>query len=54
MAVSLKENNWFFITDQTPRPYLTRSLPPGPWALFPKMFLRLGFKILDFHAAADA
>jgi hypothetical protein len=20
MAVSLKENNWFFVTDQTPRP----------------------------------
>jgi hypothetical protein len=28
MAVSLKENNWFFVTDQTPCPYLTRSLPP--------------------------
>jgi hypothetical protein len=22
----LKENNWFLITDQTPNPYLTRSL----------------------------
>jgi hypothetical protein len=21
MAVSLKENNWFFVTDQTPRPF---------------------------------
>jgi hypothetical protein len=27
MAVSLKENNWFFSTDQTPCPYPTRSLP---------------------------
>jgi hypothetical protein len=27
VAVSLKENNWFFVMDQTPRPYLTRSLP---------------------------
>jgi hypothetical protein len=27
MAASLKENNWFFVTDQTPRPYPTRSLP---------------------------
>jgi hypothetical protein len=24
MAVSLKENNWFFITDQTPRPRKVR------------------------------
>jgi hypothetical protein len=31
MAVSLKENNWFFVTDQTPRPYLTRSLPTQLW-----------------------
>jgi hypothetical protein len=31
MAVSLKENNWFFITDQTPRPYPTRSLPTQFW-----------------------
>jgi hypothetical protein len=27
MAVSFKENNCFFVTDQTPRPYPTRSLP---------------------------
>jgi hypothetical protein len=27
MAVSLKENNWFFIMDQTPHPYPTKSLP---------------------------
>jgi hypothetical protein len=26
MAVSLKENNWIIITDQTPRPMLTISL----------------------------
>jgi hypothetical protein len=31
MAVSLKENNWFFVTDQTPRPYQTRSLPAQLW-----------------------
>jgi hypothetical protein len=31
MAVSLKENNWFFVTDQTPCPYLTRSLPDQFW-----------------------
>jgi hypothetical protein len=27
MAVSLKENNWFFITNQTPHPYLTSPRP---------------------------
>jgi hypothetical protein len=31
MAVSLKENNWFFVTDQTPPPYPTRSLPAQLW-----------------------
>jgi hypothetical protein len=31
MAVSLKENNWFFVMDQTPRPYPTRSLPAQLW-----------------------
>jgi hypothetical protein len=31
MAVSLKENNCFFVTDQTPRPYPTRSLPAQLW-----------------------
>jgi hypothetical protein len=31
MAVSLKENNCFFVTDQTPRPYPTRSLPAQFW-----------------------
>jgi hypothetical protein len=34
MAVSLKENNWFFNTDQTPHPYLTRSLPAQSRQLF--------------------
>jgi hypothetical protein len=24
---SFSQSNWFFITDQTPHPYLTRSLP---------------------------
>jgi hypothetical protein len=36
MAVSLKENNWSFVTDQTPRPLLCRKLLKvfeyGPWA----------------------
>jgi hypothetical protein len=27
MAASLKENNMFFVMDQTPCPYPTRSLP---------------------------
>jgi hypothetical protein len=31
MAVSLKENNCFFVMDQTPRPYPTRSLPAQFW-----------------------
>jgi hypothetical protein len=37
MAVSLKENNWFFVTDQTPHPYPTRSLPAqfNDWLQFP-------------------
>jgi hypothetical protein len=29
MAVSLKENNWFFITDQTSRPKTPRRLLKG-------------------------
>jgi hypothetical protein len=29
--MSLKENNWFFVTDQTPRPFPTRSHPAQLW-----------------------
>jgi hypothetical protein len=28
MAVSLKENTWFFVTDQTPRPFCERIAQP--------------------------
>jgi hypothetical protein len=31
ISVSPKENNWFFITDQTPCLYPTRSLPVQFW-----------------------
>jgi hypothetical protein len=31
MTVSLKENNWFFVMDQTSCPYPTRSLPAQFW-----------------------
>jgi hypothetical protein len=30
-SVSPKENSWFFVTDQTPHPYPTRSLPTQFW-----------------------
>jgi hypothetical protein len=32
MAVSIKENNWFFVTDQTPRPIklLANQTPRQP------------------------